>query len=73
MRKKLYGNDIEPRCGYCANGRAAADGQSFMCAHKGYVDPFGSCRRFRYDPLKRIPETPRKNPKRYSTDDFSME
>ena len=73
MRKKLYGNRIEPRCSYCANGRAATDGQLFMCAHKGYVDPFGSCRRFRYDPLKRVPEAPRKSPKAYTAEDFSID
>ena len=73
MRKKLYGNRNEPRCAYCANGRAAADGVSFMCAHKGFVDPEGACRRFRYDPLKRIPETPRANPRSYAPEDISID
>lgn len=73
MRKKLYGNHIEPRCAYCANGRASQSDDSFMCAHKGFVDPFGACRRFRYDPIKRIPDAPRKNPRQYTAEDFSIE
>ena len=29
-----------------------------VCRRKGPVSADGSCRRFRYDPLKRIPEAP---------------
>lgn len=72
MRQKLYGNHIEPRCGYCANGRLSQNGEQFLCAHKGFVPLDGACRHFRYDPLKREPELPATPPSRHTEEDFSL-
>ena len=58
MARKLYGNNIEPACEICALGHRAADGKSVLCSRKGAVDLYDSCRKFEYDPLKRIPERP---------------
>ena len=34
------------------------EGEQILCPKKGVVTPAGSCRSFRYDPLKRVPPLP---------------
>ena len=53
----LFQKKIEPRCTYCAHGRALGDHQ-VVCPKKGVMDPGSHCRSFRYDPLKRVPPRP---------------
>ena len=57
MRKKLYGNAnaISPSCGICAHGRRSSDGKVILCLQRGVVDPSARCRKFAYDPLRRVP------------------
>ncbi len=53
-KTKLFGSEIEIKCEYCQNG-SDYDGAS-VCRLKRNRNPDGSCRRFVYDPLKRIPQ-----------------
>ena len=53
----LFQKDIEPRCCYCQRG-TQLDEEQILCVKKGVVSPGGSCRAFRYDPLKRVPPPP---------------
>ena len=53
----LFEKDIEPRCAYCKRS-VALDEDQVMCIKKGIVSPAGACRRFQYDPLKRVPPKP---------------
>lgn len=53
----LFEKDIEPRCAYCKRG-AQLDEDQVMCVKKGIVSPTGACRKFKYDPLKRVPPKP---------------
>ena len=53
----LFEKNIEPRCAYCKRG-AALEGGEVACIRKGIVSAAGSCRAFRYDPLKRVPPKP---------------
>lgn len=53
----LFEKDMEPRCAYCKRG-APLDEDQVMCVKKGIVSPAGSCRKFKYDPLKRVPPKP---------------
>ena len=55
----LFRKNIEPCCSYCLNG-SWLDDESVMCVKKGVVKSWGRCRRFEYDPLKRVPEAPSK-------------
>ncbi|MGN0556787.1 MAG: hypothetical protein ACI4IV_02940 [Acutalibacteraceae bacterium] len=55
MGRRLYGKGIAPRCEYCAVGESSGDGTLIFCAKKGILPPDFKCRRFRYDPLKRVP------------------
>lgn len=53
----LFTKKIEPRCIYCKRGEAL-DEEQVICLKKGVVSAGGSCRAFRYDPLKRVPPKP---------------
>jgi len=53
----LFQKKIDPRCAYCRRGAALADG-TVMCPRKGVVSAAGSCRAFRYEPMKRTPPKP---------------
>ncbi len=55
MKRKIIGN-IEPKCIYCTHGKISSDGKSVLCHKKGVVDKDFSCKKFSYDPIKRIPE-----------------
>lgn len=50
----LFRKKIERSCAYCANGAQFEDG-TVICTKKGVCLESDSCRRFRYDPCKRIP------------------
>ncbi len=51
----LFRKKIERACAYCERG-VLIDEATVVCVKKGPVRPEDSCRRFRYAPLKRIPE-----------------
>ncbi|MGN0968996.1 MAG: hypothetical protein ACI4O3_06965 [Oscillospiraceae bacterium] len=53
----LFAKKIEPRCAYCKRG-TTLDEERVICLKRGVVCPGGSCRAFRYDPLKRVPPKP---------------
>ena len=70
-RGKLFGGRIEPACEYCELGNRQETGDMILCAQRGVVAPYYSCRKFVYAPLKRIPSRPRALPQ-YSPDDFQL-
>lgn len=53
----LFQKKIEPRCVYCAHGRALGEDQ-VVCPKKGVMSAGSHCRSFKYDPLKRVPPRP---------------
>ncbi len=56
-KKKLFQENIEPRCVYCAKGAPLEEGR-ILCAKRGVVRSGDHCGAFRYDPLKRTPPKP---------------
>lgn len=54
-KKKLFGNNIKPSCKYCEMAKAR-DGENITCEKFGDVKAYDSCKKFAYDPLKRIPK-----------------
>lgn len=50
----LFRKDIEKQCAYCAYGCFISE-REVVCVKKGIMDAASHCRRFSYDPLKRIP------------------
>ncbi|MBP3411817.1 MAG: hypothetical protein J6K89_01005 [Oscillospiraceae bacterium] len=50
----LFRKNIEKSCSYCVYaGKMNED--AYLCTKKGVVAPEHHCRKFKYDPLKRIP------------------
>lgn len=47
--------------------------EMMLCAKKGIVPHCDDCRKFRYDPFKRVPPKPRAlDFSKYEEDDFSL-
>ena len=67
----LFRKEIEPRCVYCANG-ASIGNEQIACLHRGIVPEGYHCRRFVYDPLKRVPARPRPLPEEDGQKDYSL-
>ena len=51
----LFGENISPACGYCAQGKNTADGAMVLCSRTGIVSPYYRCRKFVYSPIRRKP------------------
>lgn len=68
----LFRKRIERSCEYCAYGTKLDENQ-ILCSRKGIVEIDKSCRKFSYDPCKRIP--PKQavlNTEKYSDEDFTL-
>ena len=68
----LFRKKIACSCLYCAMGTQMDDG-SILCMKRGVVAEREKCRKFKYDPCKRIPLKP-KAPDftKYDNIDFSL-
>lgn len=47
--------NYDPICAFCENASGIYDEDSMICKTKGIVSKLYSCRKFVYDPLKRVP------------------
>lgn len=68
----LFRKKIQRSCLYCAHGARISEDQ-VVCTKRGIVATDGACRKFRYDPLKRVP--PRRKAldfRQYDQEDFSL-
>lgn len=54
----LFRKKIEKSCNYCKHGAPLED-EAVLCCKKGLRIQDSPCRRFRYDPCKRIPPRPK--------------
>ena len=71
MKKSVLSGDISPKCIYCENGQVTDNGTLVLCPKKGVMQPDSACRKFRYDPLKRTPQTV-KLQSGFTAEDFSL-
>ena len=68
----LFRKKIDRSCMYCIHSAKYSEEQ-MLCAKRGVVSMDSQCRRFRYDPFKRIPARPKAlDLKKYEEDDFSL-
>lgn len=70
-RYKYFGEKIEPSCEYCKYGRFSADKRIILCEYKGVLTEADKCRKFMYDPIKRVPKRIRPLPK-FEIEDFQL-
>lgn len=68
----LFRKKIERSCAYCIHGASLKDG-TVLCAKKGLKTEDDPCRKFRYDPTKRIPAKAKAlDFSKYDEQDFSL-
>ena len=68
----LFRKKIQRACAYCTFG-GKIDDDTIICQKCGVVPSGHHCRRFRYDPLKRVPPKPlAQNFSKYEETDFSL-
>lgn len=68
----LFRKKIERSCSYCLYGTILEDGM-VLCSQKGFRSLEDKCRRFKYDPCKRIPPKAKAlDFSRYDKEDFSL-
>ena len=52
----MFKNKIEKNCAYCTYGYMLSNGMECLCDKYGIVTSVSDCRKFKYDPLKRVPD-----------------
>lgn len=68
----LFRKKIERSCRYCTQC-TVLDEEQVLCAKKGVTDLDGKCRKFEYDPCKRIPAKAKAlNFAKYEEFDYSL-
>lgn len=68
----LFRKKIERSCTYCIHATRLEDDQ-FLCAKKGLKTIGDRCRKFQYDPTKRIPVKAKAlDFSKYEAEDFSL-
>lgn len=68
----LFRKKIEQSCLYCRYSTKLSE-DLMLCAKKGIVAVCDDCRKFRYDPFRRVPAKPRAlDFSKYDKDDFSL-
>ena len=68
----LFRKKMQRACVYCVFG-GKIDEDNIICQKCGIVPSQHHCRRFRYDPLKRVPTRPNtQNFEKYKDTDFSL-
>ncbi len=72
MNTMLFRKKIERSCAYCQFG-TKADENTIICSKKGMKTPEDKCRKFKYDPTKRIPlKAKALDFSKYDEQDFSL-
>lgn len=71
MAKPIFSKDITPCCGHCAHAQLSPSLKLIFCRYKGPVSELDVCRRYCYDPVKRIPKAAATLPD-FSKEDFSL-
>lgn len=68
----LFRKKIERSCTYCLFGTRLEDGV-ILCSKKGIKSEEDKCRKFRYDPCKRIPKKAKAlDFSKYENEDYSL-
>ena len=68
----LFRKKIDRYCTYCQFAGKVND-ETMICRHYGLVPCTHRCRKFRYDPLKRVPgRKTAQNFERYDEKDYSL-
>lgn len=68
----LFRKRIEKSCAYCIHSTKLSEDQA-LCVKRGIVSICGKCRKFSYDPCKRIPVKAKAlDFQKYDQEDYSL-
>ena len=68
----LFRKKIAKSCSYCSRG-TQIDDEQVLCVKKGMRTTQDKCRKFKYDPCKRVPAKPKAlDFSQYDDHDFSL-
>lgn len=68
----IFRKKIQKSCSYCAFGTKIGDDE-ILCTKRGIVPAYKSCRKFTYDPCKRVPAKAKAiDFDKYSDEDFKL-
>lgn len=68
----IFRKKIQRSCAYCSYG-VRIDEDQVLCSKRGTVLPEAKCRKFQYDPCKRIPSKPKAvDFDKYNEEDFTL-
>jgi hypothetical protein len=70
-KKSVFGETIQPNCRYCRYNAAQADDPQETVKCSNYEEGRESCRRYQYDPTKRVPKAAPKLGS-FTPEDFSL-
>lgn len=70
-KSSAEGRECPRACRFCEKAAVLDGGNQILCNYRGIVPADHKCRRFSYDPLKRIPRAPLRPPK-LSEEDFLL-
>lgn len=68
---RLFPKKAYSACKNCRYGRKTSNGEKILCTRKGIVEPDYTCRKYLYDPLKRVPKRRLALPT-FTADDFKL-
>ncbi|MBQ8227531.1 MAG: hypothetical protein IJZ88_00810 [Clostridia bacterium] len=72
MKKNIIDSKAVPQiCAICSFGTQLPDGSGILCKKTGIRLPESTCKKFEYDPLKRVPRRAPEMPK-FTQEDFSL-
>ncbi len=69
--KTLFNANITPACEYCVFAKDADEPKMVMCERAGMVSTYYRCKKFKYSPVRRIPNRMPKLPN-MNPDDFKL-
>lgn len=68
----LFRKKMPRSCSYCTNGTKLND-DAVLCTKRGFVPTEKPCRKFSYDPCRRIPPKPKAQDfSEFDKEDFSL-
>ncbi|MBO4734730.1 MAG: hypothetical protein J5662_09660 [Clostridia bacterium] len=71
MSGKLFNKDIKKSCAWCIHGKKSEYTDDVYCIKRGVTSGENCCRKYKYDPLKRTPDT-KSIDKDFKPEDFSL-
>lgn len=71
MALKGFNKKLQKSCLWCIHGRMSKYSDDIFCKKRGVTTRADACRRYKYDPLKRVPEM-QQPAGQFTADDFSL-